>query len=123
MPILYASVRIHQKSTADGSYYLSAVLPFHPAERRAQKPNTNLQILPGIPSYKDCMNALAGGGGIITEQHIRIYPQFIGCCLDLASPMKDRKLAAFYCGLSAGRTLPLLAGKTSIQNLKACNYN
>ena len=36
-------------------------------------------------------------------------PRLIGSCLDLASPRRGKKLAAFTCGLSA-RTLPLLAG-------------
>jgi hypothetical protein len=36
---------------------------------------------------------------------------------------EGQEVGSLYCGLSAGRTLPLLAGKTSIQNLKACNYN
>ena len=43
-------------------------------------------------------------------------PRLNGSCLDLASPTRGRHLAAFTCSLSAGRTLPLLAGI-------ACNNN
>ena len=44
---------------------------------------------------------------------LRLGPRLIGSCLDLASPTRVatyRNFAAFTCSMSAGRTLPLLAG-------------
>ena len=38
-------------------------------------------------------------------------PTVVASCLDLARPTKGQELAAFTCSLSAGRTLPLLAGR------------
>jgi hypothetical protein len=44
---------------------------------------------------------------------LRLGPRLTGSCLDLASPTRVatyRNFAAFTCSMSAGRTLPFLAG-------------